>query len=249
MSDWVFDLGNSRLKFAPLCNGGIGAVDAIAHGGGAFQSALHEVLPAGITRAWVASVAPVALREALAQALRARGAAVAVAAPAARLCGIRTDYADPARLGIDRLLAMAAVHARAPAEPALVVGVGTALTVDLVDSDGRHRGGRIAPSPALMREALHARVPALPAAGGQDVDFAIDTADALASGCVGAALGLVLHGRRAAAALLETGVALWLHGGGAGSLLPHVADAHHVPALVLEGLALWARSARTHAAG
>jgi hypothetical protein len=32
---------------------------------------------------------------------------------------------------------------------------------------------------------------------------------------------------------------LLLHGGGAARLLPRLADAMHVPALVLEGLACW----------
>jgi type III pantothenate kinase len=246
---WVFDLGNSRLKFAPLDADGTGTVEAVAHDGTAFAGEFAHRLPKAVSHASVASVAPVALREALAHALRERGASVAFAAPAARFCGIRTAYADPARLGVDRLLAMAAVHARAPATPALVVGVGTALTVDLVDGDGHHRGGRIAPSPALMRHALHARVPALPASGGDDVVFATGTADALASGCLGAALGLVLHSRQAAIALLDADVALWLHGGGAGPLRSHLVDACHVPSLVLDGLALWARGHGADAAG
>src|SRR5690606_42114445 len=62
---------------------------------------------------------------------------------------------------------------------ALVVGVGTALTIDWLDAHGRHRGGRIAPSPMLMRAALHARAVQLPAAGGSYAEFAGDTVDAL----------------------------------------------------------------------
>ena len=80
---------------------------------------------------------------------------------------------------------------RACADAALVCGVGTALTIDLIDADGRHLGGRIAPSPTLMREVLHARAPQLPETGGDYVDFAADTEDALASGCEGAALALI----------------------------------------------------------
>src|SRR3546814_4802894 len=57
----------------------------------------------------------------------------------------------------------------------MVVGVGTALTVDWLDADGRHRGGRIAPSPTLMRDALHARAAQLPASGGRYVEFGDDT--------------------------------------------------------------------------
>src|SRR3546814_20045318 len=81
----------------------------------------------------------------------------------------------------------------------MVVGVGTALTVDWLDADGRHRGGRIAPSPTLMRDALHARAAQLPASGGRYVEFGADTDDALESGCTGPALPLVERSLQAAA--------------------------------------------------
>jgi type III pantothenate kinase len=61
----------------------------------------------------------------------------------------------------------------------------------LVDGDGRHHGGRIAPSPTLMREMLHARATQLAPMGGTYAEFANDTEDALVSGCEGAALALI----------------------------------------------------------
>src|SRR3546814_20228982 len=67
-----------------------------------------------------------------------------------------TLFRSPSRLGVDRFLALLGAHARGVGAT-MVVGVGTALTVDWLDADGRHRGGRIAPSPTLMRDALHAR--------------------------------------------------------------------------------------------
>ena len=70
--------------------------------------------------------------------------------------------------------------------------MGTALTIDLLGADGRHHGGRIAPSPRLMREALHARAVQLPPEGGRYAEFADDTDHALASGCAGAALALLM---------------------------------------------------------
>ncbi|HEX2082798.1 MAG TPA: type III pantothenate kinase, partial [Xanthomonadaceae bacterium] len=149
-------------------------------------------------------------------------------------------YAEPARLGVDRFLAMLAARARTQA-PFVVVAVGTALTLDLVDGEGRHRGGRIAPSPALMREALHARAAQLPREGGAYAEFAADTDDALASGCEGAALALIEHSLTQAQALLGDTPALLLHGGGAPDLLARLPQAESVPALILEGLARWAR--------
>lgn len=240
-SAWLFDLGNSRLKFAPLdANGGVGAVHALAHDGNVFESGWEAHLPVRVDAAWVASVAAPALRDALLDALAARGAQVHVARTLPALAGVRIAYAEPSRLGVDRFLALLGAHARG-APSSLVVGVGTALTIDLLDR-GRHLGGRIAPSPALMREALHARAPVLPPAGGTYADFAADTGDALASGCEGAALALVAQSMEAAVARIGQPPALLVHGGGAAALLPRLPGAVHAPALVLEGLAQSARA-------
>lgn len=239
---WLFDLGNSRLKFAPLqADGSIGVVQAFAHDGSGFESGWETRLPARCDAAWVASVAAPALRDALLDALAARGSRVQLARTQAEAGGVSIAYAEPSRLGVDRFLALLGAHARDAAAVSLVVGVGTALTIDLLDG-GRHLGGRIAPSPALMRAALHARAPVLPETGGRYAEFADDTDDALASGCEGAALALVACSLEAASARTGRAPALLIHGGGAPALLPRLPGATHTPALVLEGLAQWARA-------
>jgi type III pantothenate kinase len=124
----------------------------------------------------------------------------------------------------------------------LIAGVGTALTIDLLDADGLHHGGRIGPSPRIMRQALHHAAAQLPAQGGSYREFASDTADALASGCEGAALGLIERSLRQAEQTLGQAPALLLHGGGADALAPHLPEALRAPSLVLEGLALWSRA-------
>lgn len=239
---WLFDLGNSRLKFAPLhADGSIGAVQAFTHDGAAFEHGWETRLPARCDVAWVASVAAPTLRDALLDALAARGSQVHLARTQAASGGVSIAYAEPSRLGVDRFLALLGAHAREAGAVSLVVGVGTALTVDLLDG-GRHLGGRIAPSPALMRAALHARAPVLPESGGTYADFAGDTGDALASGCEGAALALVGHSLEAALARTGRAPVLLVHGGGASTLLPRLPGAVHAPALVLEGLAHRARA-------
>lgn len=244
MSEWLFDLGNSRLKCAPLDGDGrVGPVLAIDHDGRAFPPGWAARLPARIEAAHVASVASPALRVALLDALCGRCGRIGLASTRSHWAGLRIAYAAPARLGVDRFLALLAAHARGG--PWLVAGVGTALTVDLVDAAGVHHGGRIAPSPALMRQALQARAAQLPATGGGYREFADDTDDALASGCTGAALGLLERSQAAAQHRCGVPVPLLLHGGGAQPLLQHLPRAVHAPSLVLEGLARWARPAAT----
>lgn len=239
MSRWLFDLGNTRLKAAPMdASGRIGDVQAFAHDGKVLAPGWEVTLPARIDSAAVASVASTALRTRLLDALGARCGRVSLARTLPRCDGVTIAYARPEGLGVDRFLALLGAHARGNG-PWLLVGVGTALTIDLLDGDGLHRGGRIAPSPALMRQALHARAAHLPDAGGECVDFASDTADALASGCEGAALALVQASRDSARALLGASPAVLVHGGGGAPLLERVPGAHAAPSLVLEGLARW----------
>lgn len=244
MSTWVLDLGNSRLKLAVLDTAGQpGAIAAIDHDGVAFDATLADALPPPGATAWLCSVAAPGLRDALLARLQLGGVCVQEPQMARDVGGVRIGYADPARLGVDRTLAMVAVRAHSAA-PALVVGVGTALTIDLLDAGGTHLGGRIAPSPALMRAALHARVRQLPADGGRPVGFADDTADALASGCLDAALGAIERSQRDAGTRLGAMPVTWLHGGGAAVLADHLPGARLAPALVLDGLAQLARIAR-----
>ncbi|MBD9369663.1 type III pantothenate kinase [Xanthomonas sp. XNM01] len=241
MSDWLFDLGNSRFKAAPLRDDGqVGAVRVWAHGAERLEQG-GPALPDGAT-AWLASVASPALTAQVVDALAARFARVELIRVEAECAGVRIAYADPARFGVDRFLALLAAHALGG--PALVVGVGTALTIDLLDASGRHHGGRIAASPTVMRQALQARAAQLPASGGRYSEFADDTADALASGCDGAAVALVERSLDQGRRLLGTQPVLLLHGGGAPDLSPLLPQAHPQPTLVLDGLAAWTRWAR-----
>lgn len=235
--DYLFDLGNTRLKFAMLDEAGrSGAVTALAHD----RPGWIDALPSGRV-AHLASVAPTAVRVELLDALTARFARIGIARTQHTFAGVQIAYACRERLGVDRFLALLAAHARGPG-PWLLVSVGTALTIDLLAADGRHAGGRIAPSPGLMRASLQARSTSLPATGGTYAEFADDTVDALASGCEGAALALVERSRAQARERLGQTPGLLLHGGGSEALAAYFPDAQRVPGLVLDGLALWARA-------
>jgi type III pantothenate kinase len=240
---WLLDLGNSRLKVASWQAGtGLGEVQAWAHGAADFAPSMQRWL-AGIgagDRCWLASVAGSELTAGVAEAIASRSHPAIRARTRPECAGVRIAYAEPARLGVDRFLALLAAHERG-AGPWLIVSAGSALTVDLLDGAGQHRGGVIAPSPEHMRAALAARFPALAYAGGEASDFAADTADALAGGSLGAALGLVERSHRQATRLLGRAPRLLLSGGGAARLAEGLEiEAERAPFLVLEGLAVYA---------
>lgn len=244
--NWLLDLGNSRLKAAPWRPGQApGAVQAWTHGASDFPESLSpwlEGLGPGDT-CWLASVASPETTASVASLLAARGCPARRARTQAEAAGVRIAYAEPSRLGVDRFLALLAAHARGPG-PWLLVSAGSALTVDLLDETGRHHGGVIAPSPEHMRAALAARFPALAYAGGEARAFAADTADALAGGSLGAAAGLVERSLREATHRLGRAPTVLLGGGGAARLAETIDfQAVPAPALVLEGLAVYAMQA------
>lgn len=248
-SSWLFDLGNTRLKWARSDDADLGEVHALPHSEAGNAVAVLDHALSGITTgddAWLASVAGDALAAALVAALEHRGARVRRMHTQSKFNGMRIAYAKPANLGVDRFLALIAAHARGP-QAWLIASVGTALTLDLLDANGLHHGGLIAPSPALMRESLGRRAPQLPAQGGAVVEFATDTIDALASGTVMAARALIERSLHAAAQRLGAMPTLLLSGGGAAGLDAAAlgewpAPVEHEPHLVLRGLQLWAQS-------
>lgn len=246
---WLFDLGNSRSKGALLEGAGIAQPFALDWSAPDFDTALREKLAAWPhpSRVLVASVVAPARAARLRDALRAwlHADAEWLHSPRAG-CGIVNSYRVPERLGIDRFLAMAAARAAADAAAVVVVGCGTAVTLDAVTADGAHRAGLIAPSPALMIEALR-RATAIEDANRHafDADDSDDTARAIEMGCARAAASLVewFHARQRAAL---GDPLLWLHGGWAASLralleAPDAATRVRVlDNAVLRGLALWA---------
>jgi type III pantothenate kinase len=158
----------------------------------------------------------------------------------ASACGVHNAYAEPQRLGVDRFLAMVAAFAHHRA-PCVLAGVGTALTLDALAADGRHLGGLIAPGPQLMQQSLlQATAQVRPERSGEILDWADNTADAVASGCWQAAAGLIERFVVRVTPHLGTNPTLILGGGDAERLLPLLSyPAEPGQGGVLSGLSVW----------
>jgi len=156
---------------------------------------------------------------------------------------LRNTYLNPGQLGVDRWMGLIAARQRTR-EAALVVSVGTAMTVDALAADGVFRGGVIVPGVTLMRQALFQGTAQVAAAAGEWKAFPRNTADAVQSGIVAALCGAIQqqHARFAESAGMMP-ICL-LTGGDAGMVLPHLSvPAEHVASLVLEGIDCIARRA------
>ncbi len=245
MTSLLIDQGNTRIKWA-LSRAGVLVEDAFDAVAGDAIDLTQPPWPAvPINRVVLASVADDARAEALIQLLRSDPSRPVIRVRTQpRWHGLINGYARPADLGVDRWLGLIAARSGCPGQPLLVVSAGTALTVDALAADGRHLGGVIAPGLSAMRQGLLDAAPGLKrhAAGREADDWALASDDAIASGCLQAALGLVERARSRLTPFSDG--LLLITGGDAPRLLPAlVAPVEHRPRLVLEGLAVCADDA------
>lgn len=162
-----------------------------------------------------------------------------VSAPQA--CGVLNGYDHPNRLGVDRWAALIGARHRVLAQgrprPALVVMVGTAVTVDALDTSGRFLGGLILPGFGLMLRALEMGTAGLKTPTGEVVDFPTNTSDALMSGGADAIAGAVERMHRKLSARCGEAPVLLMTGGAAVKLAP-ITDLSFetIDTLIFEGL-------------
>ena len=81
---------------------------------------------------------------------------------------IANAYRTPRTLGRDRLAAAVGAATLYPGRNALIVDVGTAVTLDVVSAAGVYLGGCISPGMAMRFRALHDYTAALPLCGATD---------------------------------------------------------------------------------
>ncbi|HRE18135.1 MAG TPA: type III pantothenate kinase [Rhodocyclaceae bacterium] len=227
------DSGNTRLKW------GIHDGDAWqAHGALAKGDLLQlaGVLPrqGSLQRAIISNVAGENVADVLRVTLPVPRDAVQFVQAAAAAGGVRNGYRIPARLGVDRWCALIGARSLTP-HPCIVVGAGTATTIDTLSADGAFQGGVILPGFDLMRAALSSNTAQLPLAEGRWHPFPKQTEDAIVSGCIEAQVGAIERAYRRIAA--NPAAECLLFGGAASRLQPHLSAPHRVVEhLVLEGL-------------
>jgi type III pantothenate kinase len=246
----VIDIGNTRLKWAQYTDV---APDApmLAHGA-AFLETIDELadtawaaLPAP-SRVYGCIVAGEAVRRRVDEQLELWDVEPRWLSSPARGGGVVNGYDHPSRLGSDRWMALvgarqrAVAHARAHHEdvrPALVVMVGTAVTVDAMDAQGGFLGGFILPGFGLMLKALEMGTAGLKVPTGEVHEFPSNTSDALMSGGSFAIAGAIERMLRHLAERCGQPPLLYMTGGAAVKLAPITALPFEViDTLIFEGL-------------
>ncbi|TNE83462.1 MAG: type III pantothenate kinase [Gammaproteobacteria bacterium] len=156
-----------------------------------------------------------------------------------QLAGVVCGYDNPATMGVDRWLALLAAW-KAYQGACVVVDAGSAVTVDLLDGSGLHRGGYIVPGLPLMREALlggTARVRVVDIAE-TDITPGRTTQQAVGHGSL-LMLSALVASAAAQLSESESSIKIVVTGGDGGVLLPLIeGDVCYRQDLVLDGLAV-----------
>jgi len=260
------DIGNSRMKLGRFQSAGA-ADDALPEPTATFSLAIdHETGQFNVERfldwcdreasasaTWLIASVHREATERLSSAIGAWSTENRTGHPIRKLTyrdvplAIRVD--QPERVGIDRLLAaLAADHLRDRNRAAIVIDLGTAITVDLLQQDGAFAGGAILPGIATSAKALADHTDALsdieleelqqpPPALGKSTAAAIEAG--LYWGAVGAVRELVAR----LSTNLDQPPELFLTGGASSYVAELLAQSgeskvNHVPHLVLSGIAM-----------
>ncbi len=257
----LLDLGNSRIKWARVRGGRLEAVRSVPRKAG-LAGFWTQVSPPGgeaPARVVAVSVLDAATNRALAQAAASRwGVTVEFCSAHAQGWGVRNAYSLPWRLGADRWAALVAARQRWPGEAVAIIDCGTAVTLDVLDETGRHRGGLILPGLEMIRGALAGGTAALADLAAEEAGqenravtdsapvfrLASDTATAVEEGCFQALVGSVERLARLARAALGSTPRLVLSGGAGAAVLPWLEGTfQYRPDLVLEGVLVMAGEA------
>ena len=248
MTFLAIDVGNTRLKWAQYEAARPGA-KMLAHGvvflemiGRLAETDWGQLLPP--TQMLGCVVAGEAVRREVEEQLELWDLAPRWVVSSAQAGGIINSYDHPSRLGVDRFVALIGARHRVLAagrpRPALVVMVGTAVTVDALDASGRFLGGYILPGFGLMLHALEMGTAGLNAPTGDVVDFPTNTSDALMSGGANAIAGAIQRMHRQLAKRTGEEPMLYMTGGAAVKLAP-ITDMpfEMLDSLIFEGLLQW----------
>jgi type III pantothenate kinase len=155
--------------------------------------------------------------------------------------GIVNGYDHPTRLGADRWVAMIGARHRmlreGPPRPMVVVLIGTAVTVEAVDAQGKFLGGLILPGHGIMLRALESGTAGLHVPTGEVRPFPTNTSDALTSGGTYAIAGAVERMVQHVREHCGEEPARYMTGGAGWKMAPSMSQSFElVESLIMDGL-------------
>ena len=245
MTFLALDVGNTRLKWA-LYDAARPGSRLIAHGAVFLENI--EKLADGDWRALPVPqrilgciVAGDAIKRRVEEQMEIWDTNAQWVVPGAAEAGVTNGYDHPTRLGSDRWVAIIGARHRALArgqrKPLVVVMVGTAVTVEAIDTEGTFLGGFILPGHGIMLRALESGTAGLHVPTGEVKAFPTNTSDALTSGGTYAIAGAVRRMRHHLLDHCGEEPVCFMTGGAGWKMLPTMGiEVELVDSLIFDGL-------------
>ena len=141
------DIGNTRIKWGVLENRALSGIDSlsITLSRDFDLKSLFLSVPSDVKSIVASCVLSKETQVKLAESFSDHfKLVVRFIEPINRFSGLTNGYNNPSKLGADRWAAMVGAHNEFGGN-ILVVDMGTAITIDYIDSEGMHKGGQILP--------------------------------------------------------------------------------------------------------
>lgn len=237
----TIDIGNSGIKWGVWQDGALILAEDCYYEKDSLHDAFDKIYSGAPTQdtVWVSCVAGPEVEKVLTEWIAKEWSIEPVfLRTSAALGGVSNMYPQPEEHGADRWAALLGAK-KLYDIPVCIIDVGTAITVDLMDADGVHRGGRIMPGLDLMRKSLLQNTAGIGSVEGDCPGFAINTADAVTSGVWHMMQAGLIEVCESAKKRLGDKMRVIITGGMAEKMLPFlesVEGVHLEPHLVLYGL-------------
>jgi len=188
------DIGNSRLKWAVFCGEKIQHYGVFAYNENNFEAVLNESGLAGLLKqVHVSCVANEKIKAVFIHWLQRHACTdFEFAATAIQQCGVLNSYSDPAKMGVDRWMAMIAayqLHKSGKQSAICIIDCGTAITFDVLNGKGSHVGGLIMPGYQTMTTSLGLTTGNIQATESSELNAALNiglgvsTSEGVSKGC------------------------------------------------------------------
>lgn len=237
----TIDIGNSGVKWGVWQDGQLILAEDSSYEKDSLEATFDKIYAEApfLEAVWVSCVAGQDVEQTLTDWVRKKWSIEPVfLRTTSELGGVYNMYPYPEDHGVDRWAALLGAKKLYDA-PVCILDVGTAVTVDLMDADGVHRGGRIMPGLNMMRNSLLQNTVGVKEIEGDCPGFAINTADAVTSGTLHMLQAGLLEVCTSAKNRLGGEMQVILTGGLSEKMLPlldQVEAIHLEPHLVLYGL-------------
>lgn len=227
------DVGNTNAKWRVL--NAAREIQTRGHIANYAWDELNKILPQ-VDKVRMASVADKGLEDFLRSQTKVEN--IFIAKTTEECAGLKNSYQDPARMGVDRWLAMLAAYTSCN-KKCYVIDCGSAVTVDCVNKDGKHEGGYIVQGLTMLQKNLLKRTAQIKVdenLAGFNNSFGKSTDEAVAYGAY-SMLNTWLNTFVEKAH--QEKAAIYLTGGDIESLFSaDLYKSHYVQDLVLDGLAI-----------